>query len=219
MKRRHFSLSTVSLAAASGIGLSFAVPAFAQGKPPQEGTDYIALEKRVPTDTPAGKLEVIEFFWYSCPHCFAFEPRFESWVKQEAKDVVVQRVPVVFRDDFVPQQKLYYTLEAMNKVDELHGKVFQAIHVERVPLSKDQQIIDWVAKQGVDKAKFTEIYNSFQVATKVRRAAQLQDAYKVAGVPALGIAGRYYVDGTLAGSMERALQISDFLLAGLRKGG
>ena len=128
-------------------------------------------------------------------------------------------MPVAFRDDFVPQQKLYYALDALGKADEMQAKVFHAIHEERIPLAKDDQIVAWVAKQGIDKAKFLDAYNSFSVATNARRATQLQDAYKLAGVPALGIAGRYYVDGTLAGSMERALQITDYLLAELRKGG
>lgn len=223
MKRRQFTASAAGIGAASALGLGLAafLPAHAQtqGKKPEEGKDYIALDKRVPTDMPAGKFEVIEFFWYSCPHCNAFEPTFQTWVKNAPKDVVVHRVPVSFQDSFLPQQKLYYTLEALGKVDELHGKVYRAIHVERQPLAKDDQIIAWAVKQGLDKAKFTETYNSFAVATKARRATQLQDAYKVAGVPALGIAGRYYIDGTLAGSMERALQITDYLIEGLRKNG
>ena len=105
----------------------------------------------------------------------------------------------------------------MNKVDELHAKVFRAVHGERQALTTDEAIIAWAEKQGLDKAKFTETFRSFSVASKLRRAVQLQDAYKVEGVPALGIAGRYYTDGSLAGSMERALLITDYLLAEVRK--
>ncbi|MEO8250238.1 MAG: thiol:disulfide interchange protein DsbA/DsbL [Burkholderiales bacterium] len=219
MKRRQFSLSAASFGTVSALGLAIASPALAQGKPPKEGSDYIALEKRAATDAPAGKFEVIEFFWYNCPHCFAFEPAFETWKKNAPKDVVVRRVPVSFRDDFLPQQKLYYALEALGKTEELHPKVFRAIHADRVPLGTDAQIIEWAVKQGLDKKKFTDTFNSFAVVTQARRASQLQDAYKIEGVPAIGIAGRYYVDGTLAGSMDRALQITDYLLAGLRKSG
>ncbi len=203
------------------LGGGAVAPSWAQGPTsvkPKAGADYLQLDKAVATEATAGKTEVIEFFWYNCPHCNAFEPRFESWKKSAPPEVMVRRVPVSFRDDFLPQQKLYYTLEALGKTDEMHGKVFHAIHTERVPLSKDDQIVAWAVKQGLDKDKFVEAYNSFGVATNARRATQLQDAYKVGGVPALGIAGRYYVDGTLAGSMERALQITDYLLAEQRKG-
>ncbi len=191
--------------------------AFAQSKKPEDGAEYLTLDRRVAVDAPDGKVEVIEFFWYSCPHCNAFEPRLEAWIKKLPGDVAVKRVPVAFRDDFVPQQRLFYTLEAMGKLDEMHGKVFQAVHVQRIPLNREDGILEWTEKQGLDKAKFKELYNSFGVSSKSRRAAQLQDAYKVQGVPAIGIAGRYYTDGTLAGNMERALQVTDYLVAEARK--
>eukprot|EP01034_Spumella_vulgaris_P030006 gene30006-37152_t len=117
MKRRDFSLGTAAALAATGLAL----PAHAQ-KTPEEGSDYLALDKRVPVETPAGKVEVIEFFWYACPHCNAFEPKLEAWIKKNPADVVVKRVPVAFRDNFVPQQRLFYTLEAMGKLDEVHRK-------------------------------------------------------------------------------------------------
>jgi thiol:disulfide interchange protein DsbA len=117
----------------------------------------------------------------------------------------------------VPQQRLFYTLEIMGKLDELHGKVFDSIHKERVPVNQDESILAWVDKHGLDKAKFGEIYNSFEVVSKVRRAIQLQEAFQVQGVPAMGVQGRYYTDGTLAGSMDRVLQITDYLIAEVRK--
>jgi len=215
MKRREFSMGAAAVALAGTSALS---PAQAQAFKPREGKDYIVLDKRVPVETAAGKVEVIEFFWYSCPHCNAFEPAFDAWVKAAPKDVSVRRVPVAFRDDFAPQQRLFYTLEAMNKLDELHRKVFHAVHVERQALNRDEAILAWAEKQGLDKAKFAEVYKSFGVASKLRRAVQLQDAFKVEGVPSLGIAGRYYTDGSLAGSMERALQVVDYLVAEARKG-
>lgn len=214
MKRRDFSLAAATVAVPGLTGLGNAV---AQGAKPQAGKDYNVLDKRVPMDVTAGKVEVVEFFWYSCPHCNAFEPTLEAWVKAAPKDVSFKRVPVAFRDDFAPQQRLFYTLEAMNKVDELHRKVFHAVHMERQALNKDDAIIAWAEKQGLDKAKFTEVFRSFTVASKLRRAAQLQDAFKVEGVPALGIAGRYYTDGSMAGSMERALKVTDHLIAEARK--
>jgi protein dithiol oxidoreductase (disulfide-forming) len=211
---RRDLIKTASTAAAA-TALPFA--AWAQ-RNYQEGQDYVALDKRVPSETQAGKVEVIEFFWYSCPHCNAFEPKLEAWAEKLPKEVVLRRMPVAFRDDFVPQQRLFYAIEAMGKVQELHKKVFYAIHVEKQSLNNQASISDWIAKQGVDKAKFTELYNSFSVQTKSTRAAKLQNDYKVGGVPALGIAGRFYTDGSLAQSMERALQITDWLISEVRKG-
>ena len=215
MKRRDFSVATAS---AVVLGQAFLPAARAQMAKPEAGADYVVLDKRTAVEAPAGKVEVIEFFWYSCPHCNAFEPALEAWVKRAPKDVSVRRVPVGFRDEFVPQQRLFYTLEAMDLVDKLHAKVFAAIHVDKLPLNKGELIADWVAKQGVDKAKFMEQYNSFAIATKVSRATQLQNAYRVEGVPALGVAGRFYTDGTLAKNMPRALQIVDYLVAEVRAG-
>ena len=211
MNRREWTLAAAALCTLPSLAW-----AQAAGEP-RQGRDYITLEKRVATEVPAGKVEVIEFFWYSCPHCYAFEPTMEAWIKAAPPDVVVKRVPVAFRADFQPQQKLYYALEALNKVNEFQVKVFNAIHRERQPLATDDAIIAWAVKQGLDRAKFTEAYQSFSVATKLRRAVQLQDEYKVEGVPSLGIAGRFYTDGTMAGSMERALQVTDYLVDRVRK--
>jgi protein dithiol oxidoreductase (disulfide-forming) len=214
MKRREFSVAAASAVTASAF---VCAPAQAQGFRPTEGKDYLTLGKRVPTEGAANTVEVIEFFWYSCPHCNAFEPTLESWIKTAPKHVAVKRMPVQFRDDFAPQQRLFYALEAMGKLDELHRKVFYAIHVEKQPINRDDTIVEWAGKQGLDKAKFAEVYKSFAVASKVRRATQLQEAFKVEGVPALGIAGRFYTDGSLAGSMERALAVAEYLITEVRK--
>jgi thiol:disulfide interchange protein DsbA len=212
MKRRQFSQAALASIAMSAATVS------AQTAPYQEGIEYVSLDKRVPTEAGKGKIEVIEFFWYSCPHCNAFEPRFASWVKALPKDVEVKRVPVRFRDDFEPQQRMYYVLEALDKVEALHGKLFQAIHVEKQNLGSAEALAQWADKNGIPKAKFVELYNAFGVVTKAKRAHQLQEAFKVQGVPALGIGGRFYTDGSLSGSMERALQITDYLIAEIRKG-
>ncbi|MDE2417994.1 MAG: thiol:disulfide interchange protein DsbA/DsbL [Burkholderiales bacterium] len=215
MKRRDFSRAATGVAMLSSLA---PVATLAQSARPVAGTDYQVLDARAPVDAPAGKIEVVEFFWYSCPHCNAFEPALEAWVKKLPKDVVFHRAPVAFRDDFVPQQRLYYALDAMGLVDKLHAKVFAAIHVERLNLTKADAIIEWVARQGVDRAKFVEQFNSFSTATKSSRAAKLQNEYRVEGVPALGIAGRFYTDGSLARSMERALQVTESLMADVRAG-
>jgi thiol:disulfide interchange protein DsbA len=215
MKRRAFSTATSALLATAGWSAS---QVQAQGKKLEEGTDYLALAKLAPVEAPKGKVEVIEFFWYNCPHCNAFEPAFDAWMKKAPKDVLIKRIPIAFNDSFEPQQRLFYALEAMNKVGELHKKVFQAIHVEHQDLKTQEKIVAWVEKQGIDKLKFLEQYNSFSTSTKTRKATQMQDAYKVSGVPALGIAGRFYTDGSLSGNMDKALGVADYLIAQVRTG-
>jgi thiol:disulfide interchange protein DsbA len=196
MKRREFSVAALTTC-------TFGPSAYAQAnKKPEEGIEYVSLDKRVPTEVGDGKVEVLEFFWYSCPHCNLFEPRFASWIKSVSKDVVVKRVPVRFREDF----------EAM------HGKLFNAIHNEKQNLTSGNALAAWAGKNGLAEQKFLETFNSFGVSTKARRATQLQEAFKVQGVPALGVAGRFYTDGSLAGTMERALQITDYLIGEVRRG-
>ena len=215
MNRRDFSVATAS---ALTFGQAMLPSAHAQAVKPEAGTDYLVLDKKVAVEAPAGKIEVVEFFWYNCPHCNAFEPALDAWVGRLPKDVVMRRVPVGFRDEFVPQQRLFYTLESMGLLEKLHARVFTAIHAEKQDLSRGDGIATWVAKQGVDKVKFMEQFNSFSIATKASRATQLQNAYKVEGVPAMGVSGRFYTDGTLAKSMPRALQVVDYLVAETRAG-
>jgi thiol:disulfide interchange protein DsbA len=189
---------------------------------PVNGTDYRTLEKPLQTDS-SKKVEVTEFFWYDCPHCNAFEPALEAWVKKNADKINFKRVPVAFRDSFIPQQKLYYTLEAMGKLDALHAKIFRAIHVERQQLDTDSQIAAFIGKQGIDAKKFESVYNSFGVQTKVRRATQLQSEYQVDGVPLLAIDGRYLTSPAIVGAKlgnrpesilhEATLQVADWLVA------
>jgi protein dithiol oxidoreductase (disulfide-forming) len=216
MLRRDFSRGLV---ATSAVAAMAAPVARAQGaRTYKEGADYLSLEKRASTEAGAGKIEVVEFFWYSCPHCNQFEPTLEAWIKKLPKDVVMRRAPVAFRPDFEPQQRLYFAIEAMDMVDKLHAKVFYAIHVEKQQLNTPSAIFAWVEKQGVDKAKFEATFNSFSVATKSRKATQLQNEFQVDGVPALGIAGRFYTSGSMAQTMARALEVTDYLVAEVRKG-
>jgi thiol:disulfide interchange protein DsbA len=210
--RRNFGQQAL----AGLVALQAPAIALAQFKKPVAGTDYQVLEALAPVEAPAGKIEVVEFFWYNCPHCNAFEPTLAEWVKKLPKDVAFKRVPVAFNDTFVPQQKLFFTLESMGLLDKLHAKVFAAIHVEKLNLSKAEAIVEWVGKNGVDQPKFVKEYNSFGVVTKAQKGSQLQNAYKVEGVPALGVAGQFYTDGTMARSMERALLVVQSLVDDLR---
>lgn len=215
MNRREFPVR--ALAAVTLVSTWPGFSANAQARKFEDGADFISLDKPVGVESGPGKVEVVEFFWYACPHCNAFEPRLESWLKVLPRDVSFRRIPVAFRDSFVPQQRLYYALEAMGKAEEFQTRVFSAIHVQKMALDTQETIVPWIEKQGIDKAKFLELYNSFGVSTKTRKAKQLQDAYKIDGVPSLGIAGRYYTDGTLAKTMDRALQVTDFLITEARR--
>lgn len=206
--RRNFEQQTL----AGLLTLLAPAIALAQFKKPVAGTDYQVLQARAPVEAPAGKVDVVEFFWYNCSHCNAFEPALSEWVKKLPKNVAFRRVPVAFNDSFVPQQRLFYTLETMGLLDKLHAKVFAAIHVEKLNLSKGEAIVEWVGKNGVDQAKFLVQYNSFGTVTKAQKGSQLQKAYNVEGVPALGIAGQFYTDGSMAGTMERALLVAQALI-------
>ena len=213
MNRRDFT--TLSLAAVGALGLP--AIASAQGGP-VEGRHYVKLQQKQPTQDPK-KIEVIEFFWYGCPHCHAFEPMLEAWVKKLPPDVNFRRMPVAFREvPFVLHQKLYFALETMGLVEQMHRKVFNAMHVDHNPLNTPEAVGDFVAKNGIDRAKFLDTMNSFGVAGKAKQAAALSAGYKIDGTPALGINGGYYTSGTLAGSNEVALQVTDWLVAQSRKG-
>jgi len=211
MDRRQFSLAASG--ALAGTGLTWGAAAQAQVKKPELGVHYLSIGTPAPTEAPPGKVEVLEFFWYNCPHCNAFEPELAAWLKRMPKHVAFRRVPVAFNASFVPQQRLYFSLEALGLVEKLHGRVFDAIHNQKNKLDDGQAITAWVVQNGVDQAKFLAAYNSFSVQTKTKKSVQLQEAYKVEGVPALGIAGQFYTDAGLAGGMTRALQIVEMLAA------
>ena len=215
MKRREFSTSAL----AAGLSLGIApFGARAQGGP-VEGQQYVRLARPQPVATP-GKIEVVEFFWYGCPHCYEFEPMLEAWVKKLPPDVALRRVPVAFRDEpFTAHQKIFYALEALGQVDAMQMKVFNAIHREHNRMDKPAEIAAFMQKNGIDSAKFLDLYNSFGVQTKTRQARTLAEEYKIDGVPALGINGRYYTSGSLAGSLERSLAVADFLIQKSRKAG
>ncbi|MEO8151638.1 MAG: thiol:disulfide interchange protein DsbA/DsbL [Rhizobacter sp.] len=216
MNRRDFSAQLMGL----GLGtaaLSTGLPAHAQGKP-VEGTQYVRLGTLAPVNAPPGKIEVIEFFWYACPHCNAFEPALDAWQKSLPADVAFHRVPVAFRDIYVPQQQMFYALEAMGKVEAMHRRVFYAIHNDRQRLEKPEEIAAFMEKSGIDRTKFMDAFNSFSVQTKTKQATRLAEAYKIDGVPAIGINGRFFTSGTLAGTPEKALVVTEYLLQTLRKG-
>jgi thiol:disulfide interchange protein DsbA len=212
MKRREF---TAALGMA-GLGLTATGTAHAQGAP-VEGTHYVKLNTPVPVPQ-GGKIDVIEFFWYGCPHCNAFEPALEAWAKKLPPDVAFRRAHVAFTALHENHSRIFYTLEALGQVEAMHRKVFAAIHQQRKRLASEGEIADFMAENGLDRAKFVDTFKSFGVATKVRQGKQLSEAYKIDGVPALGVHGRYYTSGSLAGDNARALQVTDYLIQTARRG-
>ena len=213
MKRRQFAIAAASTTAVLGTGLYTLTSASSVAQPVvgKAGTDYVVLDNAAPYEPVAGKVEVVEFFGYWCPHCNAFEPELETWLKRLPSNISFKRVPVAFNQVHEPMQKLYYALESLGRVGDMQRKVFTAIHADKINLNSQDAIVAWAVKQGIDQKKFVDAYTSFSVNTKVAKAKQLVNAYKIDGVPSMGVAGKYYVDGTLAKGMTRALQIVEQL--------
>ena len=215
IERRQFSAALLGAGLGAG-ALGLGVPAAAQGGP-VEGTHFVRLSQPLPAPA-GGKIEVVEFFSYACPHCSAFEPTLEVWIKKLPPDVAFRRAPVPFLQNAENFQKLYFALETMGQIDAMQRKVFYTLHVERARLDKPADMAALVAKQGIDAAKFLDVFNSFSVQTRARQASQLSEAYKIDGVPAIGVHGRYYTSVSLTGSADRALSVTDFLVERIRKG-
>ena len=216
MNRRDFS-ATLASTGLGALGLSLTAPAFSQGPEPKEGTEFTLVNP--PMASAAGtKIEVLEFFSYACPHCSAFEPTLEAWAKQLPADVVLKRVPVPFMMNAENFQRTYFALESLGLVGTMQRKVFTAVHVDRLRLDKPAEIAALIVKNGGDEKKFLDAFNSFSVATNVSRAKKLMADYKIDGVPALGIHGRFITSPSMAGSSERALAVADMLIQRARKG-
>jgi thiol:disulfide interchange protein DsbA len=211
MNRREWALGASALALG---GLS--LPLRAQGNGLVEGRDYQRVAQPVPV--PAGKVEVVEFFGYWCPHCNAFEPTLDAWVRKLPPTVNFRRISIAFNAAQEPMQRLFFALEALGLVDTLHRKVFNALHVEHKRLNDDADIKAWAQWVGTDPAKLLDTMKSFSVATKVRQARQLAEAYRIEGVPTLGIQGRWMTSPSIAGSPERALVVTEALIAQAHKG-
>jgi thiol:disulfide interchange protein DsbA len=208
MNRRDFTASLTG----GALGIAGVGTAAAQGGP-VEGQHYVRLPSPAPvTLAPDKKVDVVEFFWYGCPHCNTIEPLLESWVKRLPPDVSFRRVHVGFGAIHQVHQKMFYALEEIGQLPTMHRRVFAAMHQQGKRLASESEIVAFMKDNGVDAAKFQDAYKSFGVATKCTRAKQLTDAYKIDGVPALGIQGRFYTSGSLTGSHERMLQVTDVLI-------
>ena len=185
---------------------------------PQLGNEFRQTAQAIPSDTPA-KIEVMEIFWYGCPHCYHLEAPLSAWVKKLPQDVSFKRVPGVPRQDWAPMAKAYYTLEALGLVDKLHAPLFDAIHKQKtVSPTSEKAAIDWIAKQsGLDHKKVAETFNSFSVNTKVMRAVQVFRASGATGVPALIVDGKYLTSSTMAGGNDEVLKVADYIISNVRK--
>ncbi|HEY3326158.1 MAG TPA: thiol:disulfide interchange protein DsbA/DsbL [Novimethylophilus sp.] len=185
---------------------------------PQPGIDFMQTQQAIPTDNPA-KIEIVELFWYGCPHCYQLEPTLAVWVKKLPKDVEFKRVPGIARPDWAPMAKAYYAMEMLGVAEKLHVALFDAVHKQRaLRPDNDAAIIDWITKQGgLDRKKVEETYNSFSVNTKVMRAAQMFRASGATGVPSLIVEGRYLTSSTLAGGNEEALKVVEYLIDRVRQ--
>jgi thiol:disulfide interchange protein DsbA len=203
-------------AAVLGLVISFSGLSGAQSPKIEEGFDYRILPTPQPVESK-GKVEVIEFCWYGCPHCYDFEPELNAWLKRQPKDVIFRKVPVAFRDDFMPHSQLFYALEAMGKGDALNDKVMYAMHKENKRLMTENEIADWAASQGIDRNTFLATYRSFAVVSKARVARQMADAYRIDGVPTIVMQGRYVTSPSIAGTKAKAISVMEHLEQKIRK--
>ena len=197
---------------AAGVAAAQAVP----------GKDYRVINPPQPTDS-GRKIEVLEFFWYGCPHCNNLQPPLSAWLKRKPADVEFKRVPAVFQDSWIPLTKAYLTIEAMGLVDKLHHDVFSAIHEQKIRLQDTKVLFDWVAKHGVDRQKFIDTYNSFAVQSRAQRSVDMTRNYDIPGTPALAIDGRYLAAPSMTLNpdnsidYERFFRVVDELVALARK--
>ena len=178
------------------------------------GVDYVVLKPELPVDTQ-GKIEVLEFFWYGCPHCYGLEPLLETWLQKLPADVQFRRIPAVFNERWAKDAAIFYALEASGNLERLHRPLFDAIHRDALKTDNGQAVGQWLSKNGVDTKKFDEVGRSFSVQSKVRRAAQLSTAYRIEGTPAMAVHGRYTV-GTDRGH-NAMLATVDYLIEQVRR--
>ncbi|HIF51824.1 MAG TPA: thiol:disulfide interchange protein DsbA/DsbL [Thiotrichaceae bacterium] len=172
---------------------------------------YNVISPAQPTQT-GDKIEVLEIFWYACPHCYDFEPYVNEWLENVPEDVTFRRMPGIFRKSWIPHAKAFYTAEKMGILDKIHTPLFHAIHRDKKKLFDDKSIKKFFLKQGVDKAEFTKIYESDEIDTKAKQAYVMGSRYKVTGVPAVIVNGKYMVSGSTAGSFENVLKVVDSLV-------
>ncbi len=190
----------------------FGMTAQAADVPLEAGKTYVELATPVPVSEP-GKIEVVELFWYGCPHCYAFEPTINPWVEKLPSDVNFRRIPAMFGGPWDAHGQLFLTLEAMGVEHKVHNAVFNAIQKEGKRLTKPDEMADFVATQGVDKDKFLATFNSFAIQGQIKQAKELAQKYGVQGVPTMIVNGKYRFDLGSTGGPEQTLNVADQLIA------
>lgn len=211
MNRQQFLSLLVAGVIGTGLGLG-SVSAQAQ----VSDKTYVTLPRAIPTDVGPGKIEVVEFFWYGCPHCYSLEPNITAWLKKQPEDVVFRRVHVPFFGQ--PHQQLFFTLQAMGRQDDqTRNLIFEAIQKQHKPLKTVDEMVTVLAPAGIDATKFKDTYNSFGVKTAMQRANKLSTAYGLEGVPVLTVGGRYVTSPSTAGSNHQALTVVDDLIRRVRE--
>ena len=176
------------------------------------GKDYVEVPAQ-PTSVKRGQVEVLEFFWYKCPHCYHLEPELNAWAKHLPKNVVFKRVPGILSDAWVPLARAFYALEAVGLEEKLHGEMFRAIHVDHIDLDLPGVFLDWAAKHGADRRKLADAYNSFSVDLQVMRAQQLTRDFRLSGVPSFVVDGKYSTSAYLTGGVPQMFKVLDELIA------
>ena len=190
----------------------FGMTAQAADVPLEAGKTYVELVNPVPVSEP-GKIEVVELFWYGCPHCYAFEPTINPWAEKLPSDVNFRRIPAMFGGPWDAHGQLFLTLEAMGVEHKVHNAVFNAIQKEGKRLTKPDEMADFVATQGVDKDKFLATFNSFAIQGQIKQAKELAQKYGVQGVPTMIVNGKYRFDLGTTGGPEQTLNVADQLIA------
>jgi thiol:disulfide interchange protein DsbA len=219
MNRREF---TLPLAGAAGLAVAGLWPGAASAQPdkPVDGSNYHDINPPVPVAAPKGLVEVIEFFWYGCPHCNAFEPTIEPWIAKLPKDkVYMHRVHVGFNARMEVHQRLWAALDSMGVADSVHGKVFKRFHDEGKPIESADEAIAWATSIGLDPVKFRGAWFAFDMPARLRRATALSQAYQIDGVPTIGVQGRWRTaPSDVNQGHEGALRTADYLIDLARKG-
>lgn len=178
----------------------------------QLGKDYIEIKPAHATHTP-GKVEVLEFFWYGCPHCYQLEPELLLWSKKLPRTVALVRQPAVLGESWMTLTQAYYALDSLGEIPRLHGPLFNALHNEGRRFNSPESVITWAATQGVNPDKLKAAFQSFSVHTKAGNAKQISQEYRLEGVPALVINGKYLTSPSMAGSYAGVLRVADELIA------
>jgi len=187
------------------------LPALSSAKSYNEGVEYKKLDKPVNTQT-GNKIEVLEFFWYGCPHCYSFEPTIKKWKKTLPANVEFVRMPAPLNPRWMVHTKAYYTLQSMGVGEQHHEAIFQAMHIQKKRLLSKEAVADFLATRGVDKKAFLGNFDSFAVEMRARQALQLGQQYKVSGVPMLAVNGKYTIGAADAGGYQGMVNVADFLI-------